>query len=323
MKICVLAYGRIKTSKRFYLQLNEELKKKFDTVFFGYIEDVHLEVKTGEVKAYLKGRDFTQFDAILPRFGPSYAGFGYLVLKALEGKVYFPNKPESYLTANNKYTTLMKLVSSREVIIPKTYLCCSRELAKDLAKEMGGEIVIKQASGKSGGKGVVYSKGIKTTKSILDALPHGSGEPIFLEEYLENPGEDVRLYVIGDSVAACAKRVSMKDDIRSNLHSGGKYTTFASSQALQEMAVKSAKAIGADICGVDVVFSKKKPYLIEINMNPGFAISEIAGVNLFGKVVDFMEENTRRFLKARDIEVNVTDFLNAVRDGFLSIFEKK
>jgi len=126
MKLCILAYEHIKQSRPYYLKLVESLKGKFDSVLLGYMEHVTLEVKKGELKAYYKNTDLTTFDAILPRIGPSFVDFGYLVLKTIEGKVYFPNKPESYVIANNKFHTLMNLTKS-DIPIPKTFLCCCKK----------------------------------------------------------------------------------------------------------------------------------------------------------------------------------------------------
>ncbi len=44
MKVCLLAYKKISSSKKYYLNLVDELKKRFDNVLLANIENVVLKV---------------------------------------------------------------------------------------------------------------------------------------------------------------------------------------------------------------------------------------------------------------------------------------
>jgi len=298
MKVCLLAYKKISSSKKYYLNLVDELKKRFDNVLLASIENVVLKVdSTGLTKIFYKNQKLDDFDVIVPRIGPSYVNFWQLVHQELKENTYIPNTPDSYKIANNKFLTLMKL-NEANIPIPKTILSIDIELAKKKLNEIGEPLIIKQMRG-SGGRGVIFSQDLKSANTILDALPHKSGEEIFLEEYIPNPGEDIRLFVVGDEVVACAKRVAKKEDIRSNIHAGGAYENYTPSGEMKRLALRAAKKIGADICGVDIIEGPDGPLVIEVNMNPGFAISDVTGINIAKRISDFIYAEANLFWKRK------------------------
>ncbi len=313
MKACILTYPGIKQSKEFYQSLAFEMKKKFGSVFVIPINKLSINVNRKGVSILYRKREMDSFDVILPRIGPSYVKYAYLILKTMEEHTYFPNKPESYLIASDKLWTLMKL-SEKGIPVPKTIGAISKEIAKRASKKIGEPIILKTDGG-SGGKGVVYAKDLKSAQTMLDALGTRKGEKVLVEEFLPNPGEDIRLFVIGDVVHAAAKRVASKDDIRSNIHAGGKYEKFEPDEKMKKIAVNAAKAIGADICGVDIIVSDGKPYVIECNMNPGFYITKITGINLFKRITDFVYGRAKEFY----VEENtLIDFITK----FIGFFKK-
>ena len=48
------------------------------------------------------------------------------------------------------------------------------------------------------------------------------GQPMYLQEYLEKPGRDVRAFVIGDEVLACIYRIARAGEWKTNVAQGGK-----------------------------------------------------------------------------------------------------
>ncbi len=314
MKACVLAYKGITKSKDYYLKLVKEMERYFKPVLLAPIDNVIIEVKD-DVHVTYKGKDLKNFDVILPRIGPSFIPFGTLILSHLEEDVYFPNTIEAYRVASNKFYTLMEL-SKHNIPVPRTLLTISQEMSKSLLKSVGEPVIIKRL-GTSGGKGVVYAKDIQSANTFLDAFPHKRGQEILVEEYIKNPGEDVRLFVIGDEVVACMKRISKKDDVRSNIHAGGKGVPYSPTDEMVKLAVKAAKVIGADICGVDIIDGPGGPYVIECNMNPGFAISRITGVNIFRRMAEFTFKNARIFHHVEEISI-----FERVNERFSTFFKE-
>ena len=312
MRVCVLTYEGIRQSKEFYVRLMDELKKKFSSVTMIPIEKVTMKITSKGTSIMYRNKELDEFDVLLPRIGPSHANYGFLILSQLEGKVYFPNKPMSYLIARDKVFNLMVL-ASKGIPIPKTIVTISKKVARNLTQNFDGSLIVK-AEGKSGGKGVIFARDFKSANTMIDALSLSKGEKLLLEEYVKAKG-DVRLFVIGDKVEAAAMRVSSDRDVRSNIHAGGKYVNFDPPQKIKKLAIRAAKAIGAEICGVDVLIGEGKPVVLECNMNPGFYITKVTGINLFKRITDYVYENGRKFYSGENMFVDfISDVLRYFRD---------
>ena len=63
---------------------------------------------------------------------------------------------------------------------------------------------------------------------------------------------------MGGEVVAAMKRQSKSGDFRSNLHRGGSSLNVKLTYEEESVALKAAKAVQLDVCGVDILQSKKK-----------------------------------------------------------------
>ncbi len=303
MKALLLAYNHISKSKKYYLRLKEELEERFDKVMYGFINYVTIETSNSGTKVYYKNIDIgEEFDALIPRFGPSYAEYGELILEHLCDKLFIPNHPSSYAVCNDKFRTLMHLQKNC-IPVPHSVTSINQKISKKLCENVGKPIIIKKTG--LGGKGVVFAKDVASANSIIDALEISRGKYLVIEEFIKANNEDIRFFVVGDEVVASMKRKAKKGDVRSNLHSGGKGIVYKGEKIYEEIAVKSAKSVGAGIAGVDMMISDNKPYVLEVNMNPGFSISDITNKNIFANIAEYVYNNTREFLKEKKRKKNL------------------
>jgi len=57
------------------------------------------------------------------------------------------------------------------------------------------------------------------------------------------------------------------------------------------VAVRASRAVGLEICGVDLIMSGDQPYVLEVNASPGFrGLLEATGVNAAEAIVDYAVE---------------------------------
>ena len=63
------------------------------------------------------------------------------------------------------------------------------------------------------------------------------------------------------------------------------------------MAIKSAKAMGLSVAGVDIMRSKRGPLVLEVNASPGFGIERVTGRNVAGKIIEYVEQNAKRTIR--------------------------
>ncbi len=120
-------------------------------------------------------------------------------------------------------------------------------------------------------------------------------QEILIEKYMPNPGEDIRGIVAGDEVIASFKRIANAGEKKANIHLGGRGVDFKLTPEMQEIVLKSAKAIGSKICAIDMVESKGKVYVIEANINPGLhGIEKATNINVAQRIIDYVKSETRR-----------------------------
>ncbi|MBT5924960.1 hypothetical protein HOH30_04550, partial [Candidatus Woesearchaeota archaeon] len=124
----------------------------------------------------------------------------------------------------------------------------------------------------------------------LGALNH----PFIIQEYVETGGTDIRAHVVGDKVVAAMRRKSQTEEKRSNIHAGGTGESVQLNRESITIALKTAKALRADICGVDILESPLGPLVIEANISPGLqGISEVSTINIPDQIAQFLYRKTK------------------------------
>ncbi|RLC29245.1 MAG: hypothetical protein DRH37_07910 [Deltaproteobacteria bacterium] len=275
-------------------RLIEEGKKLFKKVDVVPALKVALKIDEKGLDALYNGKSLKEYDYILPRIDSKRAAIGYPVVRFLDymgiKKPYFA---ETILIAHNKFMTLERLVRNN-IVVPKTYLTASKDTAKELVGKEGLPIMLKLLSG-FGGMGVMYMESKEAIESAIDTMQMLEQE-ICLEKYIENPGEDLRGIVAGDEVIASFKRIAAKGEKRANVYSGGKAVNFKLTEELEEVALKSAKAVGAKICAVDIISDKNgKPYVIEVNINPGIrGMEKATNINVAFRIINYVKSEIKR-----------------------------
>ncbi len=272
------------------------------------IRKLHVHLFQSESKilnVHYEKKPLEAFDCVYLRGSHKYTFLQRSISKALQNVVYLPIKPEAFTIGHNKLLTLLEL-QKNDIRIPRTYFAATGKGAKDLLEEVNFPIILKIPHGTQG-KGVMIADSISSAKTMIDALEVFK-QPYILQEYIETGSTDIRAIVVGNKVVAAMERVGAKDDIRSNIHAGGHGRPVNISPETEEIAIKAAKVIGADICGVDIL-EGTKPAVIEVNLSPGLkGITKALHKNIAKMIAQFLFERTKEFLeekteKAKPIEV--------------------
>jgi ribosomal protein S6--L-glutamate ligase len=297
------------------MKIYEALKEcgRFKSVFFAPTEGIKLGVKDGEFPIFYRDKDLTKFDAVIPRIGASKARFGYLIVKYLRNAgVYVPMTPESIIIAHDKYLTL-EVLNRAGIPIPETYLTIDSSTAKRVIDEMELPIVMKLLDGR-GGKGVMFADEKQSAVSLVDTL-NVLNQPLFIEKYVENTGEDIRVIVVGDEAVASMKRKAKKGERRANLAAGGKGYPYKIDSEMEGLAIRSAEAIGAEICGVDMIKSRKGPVVIEMNICPGMKISKITGISVERRIAEYVADMAEAYKPSKGFAYYVEKFSSWLREA--------
>lgn len=199
------------------------------------------------------------------------------------------NNHNSITIAKNKLRTL-QVLCNKKIPIPNTIIVRKFEYIDEAIKLVGGYPVILKTPFGSYGSGVVIVESRRSLYSALDIIWMSMKTNIILiQEYVaEAEGTDYRVFVIGDKIVASMKRTAKTGDFRSNLHLGGEASTVVLTPEEKSIAIKSTKALGLQMSGVDILRTNNGPVIMEVNANPGFSgLSAITGINVAKHIVEF------------------------------------
>ncbi|MDE7168254.1 MAG: RimK family alpha-L-glutamate ligase [Clostridia bacterium] len=147
-----------------------------------------------------------------------------------------------------------------------------------IEKTLGYPVIVKESYG-SLGKGVYKADDRNALESLCEKLkctPH-----LFQKFISSSAGKDVRVIVIGGKAVAAMQRKS-DTDFRSNLELGGTAKPAQIDDCLRDMCELTAKTLGLDYCGIDVLYGENGGYLVcEVNSNAFFGgIERVTGANI-------------------------------------------
>ncbi len=117
-----------------------------------------------------------------------------------------------------------------------------------------------------------------------------------VQEFIkEAGGADIRCFVIGDKVVASMKRQGKEGEFRSNLHRGGSAKLIKITPEERSTAVRSARVMGLNVAGVDLLRSNHGPVVMEVNSSPGLeGIENATDRDVASMVIEFIEKNAKK-----------------------------
>lgn len=241
-----------------------------------------------------KGETLPRFDAIIPRIGASVTFYGAAVLRQFEVTGVWPVNESVAISRSRDKLRSLQLLARKGVGLPVTVFAHKTSDASEVLDLIGGApVVIKLLEGTQG-IGVVLGETQKGAESIIQAFG-GVNTNILVQEFIkEAEGEDIRCLVVGGKIVASMLRKGKEGDFRSNLHRGGTAEPVKITPAERSTALSAAKAMGLNVCGVDMLRSNHGPVVMEVNSSPGLEGVELAtGIDVAGKIIEFIEKNAK------------------------------
>lgn len=180
--------------------------------------------------------------------------------------------------------------SPRTIMAPMTYPnigFTNHDFFEQVERELTYPFVVKEAFGSFGEQ--VYL--VRDRKELQQRIQGTSTTELLFQEYIpESRGRDVRLQVVGDRVVASMYRYS-NTDFRANVTAGGKMKNYTPSEEESSLALRAARAVGADFAGVDLLFGAEGPLVCEVNSNAHFKnIQTCAGVPVAEEIIQYICE---------------------------------
>lgn len=196
------------------------------------------------------------------------------------------NSPRAIERCVDKFYT-SALMHEAGLATPETIVCESVDDAIRAVRELG-DVIIKPLFG-SMGHGMVRVSDPDVAFRILRALD--VARPVFyVQRVIEHDGADVRAFVVGDRVVAAIERRSTDGNWRTNVSLGGNARAIELPPEWCALALRAARAVGADYAGVDLLPARDGTvYALEVNGIPGWSgVQSTTAVDVAGAIADHL-----------------------------------
>ena len=291
MKIAMLARNPELYSHRRLVEAAEERGHQIDVINTLL---VYMNITSHRPDLRYGGERLTGYDAVIPRIGASVTFYGTAVLRQFEMMGVWPLNESVAIGRSRDKLRSLQLLARAGIGLPVTAFAHSTKYSDDLIEIVGGSpVVIKLLEGTQG-IGVVLGETHNSAKSVIDAF-RGVKSHILVQEFIKEAGNtDIRCLVIGGKVVASMKRTGAEGDFRSNLHRGGSAQVIRITPEERSTAVRAAKIMGLNVCGVDLLRANHGPVVMEVNSSPGLeGIEKATGKDIAGNVIAFIEQNAK------------------------------
>jgi [lysine-biosynthesis-protein LysW]--L-2-aminoadipate ligase len=201
------------------------------------------------------------------------------------------NRASTIETCNDK--GLQSLLFARHGIPhPATRHAFTYDQVRATVAELGMPAVVKPVSG-SWGRGVTKMANAECVEAWAggreSADAAGKLFPVVVQEYVDKPGHDLRVIVVGRTPVVAIQRVS--DDWRTNTHLGASVRRVEITTGIEQLCDRVVDVLGPGFYGIDLVEDRTTGRLLvlEVNANPEFARSSAQhGVNVADRLAAYV-----------------------------------
>jgi [lysine-biosynthesis-protein LysW]--L-2-aminoadipate ligase len=127
-------------------------------------------------------------------------------------------------------------------------------------------------------------------KSTLGSVQHSV---FYIQEYIEKPGRDLRIIMIGDKVLTGMYRNS--EHWITNTARGGEGELCPITPEIEDICLRASKAVGGGLLGVDLVEHPEKGLVVnEINHTMEFhTMQPLSGIDIAGEIVEYVVKTAK------------------------------
>ncbi len=200
------------------------------------------------------------------------------------------NPAEAIEHCVDKYD-ILAILEDNGIPVPRTVVTENVNEALKAFTELGGDVVVKPLFG-SRGIGATRVVDSEIANTVFKAITFHHGV-IYIQEFVPHGTSDIRAFVINGHVIAAMRRIA--ENWKTNYSQGARPAPITLDPALEELAVKSAKAIGCKIAGIDILESPDGPKICDVNSQPGWkGLQMVTKVNIAEEIVTFVLSELKR-----------------------------
>jgi RimK family alpha-L-glutamate ligase len=228
---------------------------------------------------------------VLVRTGAETSNFMLAVLRQLDkAGVICINEADAIETASDKLKT-SQILSQHNISIPNTMMVKHPIDSTIVKNRIGFPCVVKVITGTQG-IGVYLCEKRRDFNKLMEFIHNvGISKTLLVQEYIGlNPGEDIRVLVIGGKVIGAMKRTAPKGDFRANISNGGTGEKFDITPEIDFIARETARVLNLHIAGIDLLFHNDGFVVCEANTAPGFkGFEKYCDVDIAELIVEYID----------------------------------
>jgi [lysine-biosynthesis-protein LysW]--L-2-aminoadipate ligase len=268
--------------------VREEEKRLFTAFSKRGVEPIRLHDRrlTFEITALDRPQP-QPLDVVLDRcMAHSRANVSLEVFEALG--VATVNSSHSAATADDKVATSLALAKAGVPSL-RTFVAFDNESALEVLETLGYPAVLKPVTGSWGRllskvNSPVAARALLEHKKALGSYHHAM---YYIQEYVDKPGRDLRILVVGDDVMGASYRSA--DHWVTNVARGAVSTPCEVTPEIYDLSLRATRAIGAEIAGVDLVETPDGLKVIEVNTGAEFkGLSRTTETDIPGAIADHL-----------------------------------
>jgi glutathione synthase len=223
-----------------------------------------------------------------PPFDDEYL-YATLLLEHAREKTLVINDPRGLRDANEKlYATHFP------DLMPRFLVTSNRDKIHAFVDEVGGKGVLKPLDGAGGASVMMVVKGDANARSIVDTITSEGTRLSMIQEYLPAVRQgDKRILLLEGKLLGAINRVPREDDLRSNIHVGGKVVpTKLTAREEEIVSIVGPRLVkdGLIFVGLDVIGDR----LTEVNVTSPTGIQELSrhmGRDVAADVIEWVERH--------------------------------
>lgn len=270
-------------------QLHAACKKIIGTSILARVMDISAYLETGKSRFWHGDKEITSVDLCFLRSlgAGSYEQMTKRIsmMEHLEiSGTYVINPTYAYKKIKDKYSMIYTLANAG-LPIPRTYVTEMANWAYRASKDFP-QIVFKPIVGGLGFGSMKFDDSDMAFNAFtkLERLGH----PLYVQEYIEKPSHDIRVFVLGDEILASIYRIAPQSKWKTNVAQGSQTKTVKLSAELKELSLKAVKATGLLYAGVDIIETQNGPVVLEVNCSPSWqGLQQSAGINVAEHLAKF------------------------------------